>query len=97
MAGMGKRLNDEEYFKIKRTIVRKLYTNKAFRKGHLLFERLQSGIEPHLVGFVKEVLNDLVKQELVVHYGKTKHGDAFQLNPQKLKEIEEIIMERDQV
>lgn len=89
---MGKRLNEEEYLKIKRTIIRKLYTNKAFRKGHLLFERLKSGIEPHLVGFVQEVLDDLVKQELVVYYGKTKYGDAYQLNPQKLKEIEEIIV-----
>ncbi len=88
---MGKRLSEEEYLKIKRTIIRKLYTNKAFRRGHLLFERLQSGIEPHLTGFVKEVLDDLMRQELVVHYGKTKYGDAFQLNPQKLKEIEEII------
>lgn len=89
---MGKRLSEEEYLKIKRTIIRKLYTNKAFRRGHLLFERLQSGIEPHLIGFVKEVLDDLMRQELVVHYGRTKYGDAYQLNPQKLKEIEEIIM-----
>lgn len=89
---MGKRLNEEEYLKIRRTIIRKLYTNKAFRRGHLLFERLQSGIAPHLMGFVKEVLDDLQQQGLVVYYGKTKHGDAYQLNPEKLKEIEEIIM-----
>ena len=82
---------EEEYLKIRRTILRKLYTNKAYRKGHLLFERLQSGIEPHLIGFVQDVLNDLVKQGIVVYYGRTKHGDAFQLTPQKLKEIEEIM------
>jgi hypothetical protein len=40
---------------------------------------------------VKEVLEDLIKEELVVFYGKTKHGDAYQLNIKKLKEIEEYI------
>ena len=68
-----------------------MYSNQAFKKGHLLFERLQSGIEPHLIGYVKDVLKDLIKEELVVYYGKTKHGDAYQLNIKKLKEIEEIV------
>jgi len=39
------------------------------------------------------VLDDLIKENLVIHYGRTKHGDAYQLNVQKLKEIEEIIFE----
>lgn len=45
----------------------------------------------HLRGFVKDVLDELLKAEIVVIYGKTKHGDAYQLNIKKLKEIEEII------
>ena len=81
-----------DYLKIKRTIIRKLYAKRAFRKGHLLFERLQSGIPPHLAGFVHNVLDDLIKENIVLHYGKTKHGDAYQLNISKLKEIEEILM-----
>jgi glutamate mutase epsilon subunit len=88
---MGKKLNKTEYLKIKKNILKKLYSNQAFSRGHLLYERLKSGIPPHLEGFVKEVLEDLIKDELVLFYGKTKHGDAFQLNIKKLKEIEEII------
>ena len=88
---MVKKLREKDYTKIKKTVIRKLYSNQAFKKGHLLFERLQSGIEPHLIGYVKDVLKDLIKEELVVYYGKTKHGDAYQLNIKKLKEIEEIV------
>jgi len=33
-----------------------------------------------------------MKEELVLFYGKTKHGDAYQLNIKKLKEIEDIII-----
>ena len=89
---MGKRLNKTEYEKVKKNILKKLYANQAFSKGHLLFERLTSGIPSHLKGFVKEVLDDLIKEELVLLYGKTNYGDAYQLNIKKLKEIEEIIM-----
>ena len=88
---MGKKLSDEDYDKIKRNIVKKLYANKAFVKGHLLYERLTSGIPPHLSGFVDDVLQDLIKEELVLLYGKTKHGDAYQLNVKKLKEVEDLI------
>lgn len=88
---MGKKLNKTEYMKIKKNILKKLYSNQAFCKGHLLYERLKSGIPPHLEGFVSDVLGDLMKEGLVLFYGKTKHGDAYQLNIRKLKEIEELI------
>ena len=88
---MGKKLSKSNYVKIKKNILKKLYSNKAFSKGHLLYERLTSGIPPHLAGFVDDVLNDLIKESLVIYYGKTKHGRAYQLNIRKLKEIEEII------
>ncbi len=84
-------LNETELFRIKRNIIKKLYSNKCFQNGHLLLERLQSGIPSHLTGFVIEVLDDLVKAGIVLHYGKTKHGDAYQLNIQKLGEIEKLI------
>jgi hypothetical protein len=85
---MGKKLSPEEYKKIRLTILKKLYSNGAWGKKHLLFERLQSGMPPHLYGFVEDVLTDLVKEELVVHYGKTKYGDAYHLNIAKKAEIE---------
>ena len=85
------KLSDSDYNKLKGHIVKRLYSKRAFSKGHLLFERLTSGIPPHLKGFVKEVLDDLIKEEIVIFYGKTKYGDAYQLNIRKLDEIEEII------
>ena len=88
---MGHKLSKVDYLKIKKNILKRLYTNQAFSKGHLLYERLASGIPPHLKGFVKVVLEDLLKEELVLHYGKTKYGDAYQLNIKKLKEIEQSI------
>lgn len=86
-----KKIGEQDYLKIRKTILKKLYVCKAFRKGHLLVETLQSGIPPHLIGFVRNVLDDLIKQDLIVYYGKTKHGLAYQLNIHKLNEIERII------
>ncbi len=88
---MPKKLSNKDYQRIRRNIIKKLYSKQAFSKGHLLYERLKHGIPPHLIGFVDEVLNDLMKEGLVLYYGRTKHGDAYQLNIKKLKEIEEII------
>lgn len=86
-----KKISEQDYQKIRKTILKKLYSCKAFRKGHLLIETLQSGMPSHLIGFVRFVLKDLIKEGLIVYYGKTKHGLAYQLNIKKLKEIEEII------
>ncbi len=87
-------LNETELFRIKRNIIKKLYAKKAFRKGHLLFDTLKSGIPKHLEGFVGDALEQLIKEGLVVSYGKTKYGTAYQLNIENLKEIEEIIFQK---
>ena len=84
-------IKKEDYERIKRNIIKKLYSSKAFRKGHLLIETLKRGIPSHLIGYVEHVLKDLLKKELVIIYGKTRYGCAYQLNIKKLKEIEEII------
>jgi len=89
---MAKKLSNQDYQKIKKNIIKRLYSNQAFSKGHLLYERLTSGTPSHLTGFVKDVLEDLIKEGLVLHYGRTKYGDAYQLNIKKIKEIEEIIL-----
>lgn len=88
---MGIKLNNKNHQKIKKNILKKLYSNQAFSQGHLLYERLTSSIPPHLKGFVKIILKELIKEELVLFYGRTKHGDAYQLNIKKLKQIEELI------
>jgi len=84
-------ISSEDYIKIRKTILRKMYSKGAWGKGHILFERLQSGIPSHLYGFVKDVLRDLAKEELVLVYGKTLHGDAYHLNISKKSEIEKEI------
>lgn len=89
---MGGKLSKQDYLKLKKNILKRLYSNQAFSKGHLLYERLTSGIPPHLKGYVKDVLDELVKEGLVLFYGKTKYGDAYQLNIRKLKEIEDLII-----
>ncbi|MBD3249023.1 hypothetical protein GF336_03185 [Candidatus Woesearchaeota archaeon] len=89
---MGKKLSKTDYVKIKKNILKKLYSNQAFSKGHLLYERLASGIPPHLKGSVEDVLKGLVKEKLVLVYGKTKYGDAYQLNIKRLKDIEDWIL-----
>ena len=88
---MPKRISPADYLRIRKNIVKKLYAYGAFVHGHLLFERLRQGIPSHLAGFVKQVLDDLLKEEIVLFYKRTKHADAYQLNIKKLKEIEEII------
>ena len=88
---MGKKLTKDEFLRIRKNILKKLYAKHAFTKRHLLYERLQSSIPSHLYGFVKDVLDDLIKEELVLFYGKTRHGDAYQLNIKKLKEIEDVL------
>lgn len=88
---MGRKLSQTDYNKIRRNIVKKLYFHDCFEKGHMLFDNLKSSVPGHLLGNVKEVLEDLVREGLVKKYGKTAHGDAYQLNIKKLKEIEEII------
>ena len=45
----------------------------------------------HLKGFVREILEELVREGLVRLYGKTKHGNAYQLNIEKLNEIEKEV------
>ena len=86
-------ITQTEYHLIRKNILKKLYANNAFSKGHLLLERLHNGIPRHLAGFVEAVLSDLLKERLVIIYGKTKHGTAYQLNITKLQEIEDTVLE----
>lgn len=85
------KLSEADYNKIKKNIIKKLYSKKAFSRGHLLYERLTTSIPSHLKGYVDDVLKELIKEEIVLHYSRTRRGDAYQLNIKKLKEIEDII------
>ncbi|MDI6737873.1 MAG: hypothetical protein QME12_05155 [Nanoarchaeota archaeon] len=79
----------QEHAKIRR---RGLFEDKKNNSEKALCkEGFQSGIPPHLAGYVKVVLDDLVKEGIVLYYGKTKHGDAYQLNIARLKDIEDML------
>lgn len=78
-------MEDEQ---IARHIVRRLYTNCAWGKKHLLIHRLKSWLPKHLRNEAEYVIKDLVKKEILVVYGRTKHGLALHLNIKKKPEIE---------
>ena len=88
---MSGKLSEADYNKLKKNIIKKLYSKKAFSKGHLLYERLTTSIPSHLKGYIDDILKELIKEELIIFYGKTKHGNAYQLNIKRLKEIEDLI------
>ena len=77
---------------IAKSVLRKLYSAGCWGKGHLLVDRLKSGIPSHLRGNVKEALTSLIKEGLVIVYGRTKHGVAVHLNIAKKEEIEQIVL-----
>jgi hypothetical protein len=79
---------DDDHARIRRHILKKLYAYGAFRHGHLLRERLLEGVPGHLRGEAKTALAQLCTDGLVRRYAKTKHGDAYQLDIEKLSEIE---------
>jgi DNA polymerase I-like protein with 3'-5' exonuclease and polymerase domains len=57
----------------------------------MLEERVISGVAKHDRGRAKDILKDAVKKSLILVYGKTEHGIAYQLNIEKLGEITEFI------
>lgn len=77
---------------IRRHVLKKLYAYGAFRHGHLLGERLWRGIPAHSRGLAKIVLQELVNERLVLPY-PTGKGMAYQLNIEKLREIEKEVFD----
>lgn len=72
-------------------ILYKLLNNKCFSKGHMLIERIVSSVPKHERGRAKDILRRAVKQGLILIYGSTNQGLAYQLNIQRLAEITEFI------
>jgi len=68
---------------VKKAVIRKLYSAGCWGKGYMLVDRCKSGLPPHLRGIVSKAVKELVKQEIVCVYGRTKHGLAVYLNVTK--------------
>jgi hypothetical protein len=84
----------DEMGTVRKHILKKLYAYGAFHRGHLLEERLIRGVPGHLRGVAKDCLVQLGKEGLVRKYGITKYGDAYQLDINRLHEIEYEIFGR---
>jgi len=81
-------LSDEQ---ILAELLYKLFNNRCYRKGHMLEERVVSGIAVHFRGQAKKILKRALKDQWIVTYGKTKYGVAYQLNLGYLQEIKKFI------
>ncbi len=84
------KIDEDEYYIIAKAIIRKLYSANCWGKGHMLVDRFKSGLPGHFKGDVNSVVEELVRKEIILVYGRTKHGLAVHLNIQKKKEIEAL-------
>ena len=85
-------MREEHDRRIRRNIIKKLFSKGCFGNGHLLLIRLQKGVSKEDAGFVKDVVKQLIKEGIVMAK-VTKHGTSVYLNMAKLPEIEKIINE----
>ncbi len=85
-------MKEEQYGRIKENIIKKLFSKGCFGNGHLLLIRLQKGVSKEDVGLVKDVVKQLIKEEIIMAKA-TKHGTSVYLNMARLAEIEKIINE----
>jgi hypothetical protein len=74
-------------------ILYKLVNNRCFRKGHMLEERIVSAVPAHEKGQAKAILKDAVRSKLILIYGKTNQGTAYQINLERIDEIQALIKE----
>lgn len=79
---------------VKKAIIKKLYSTGCWGKGHMLVDRFKSGLPGHFRGLVSKAVKELVKEELVCVYGRTKHGLAVYLNITK-KELIDALIEKE--
>lgn len=73
-------------------MVRKLYRHRIIGGKHTAIENVTKGIPKHLVGQAKEILQNLIRMELII-IKPTSYGIQVSLNAEKIHEIEELIYE----
>ncbi len=84
------KIGEAEYGIIAKAIIRKLYSADCRGKGHMLVDRFKHGLPGHFKGDVDSIVEDLVRKEIILVYGRTKHGLAVYLNKKKKAEIEQL-------
>lgn len=79
-----------EYNLIKKFILRKLVRQRRWMHKHTSIHNLPKGLPHHLGREIKEVINDLLKENFLLSK-PTHYGLEISLNIKKRKEIEEFI------
>jgi hypothetical protein len=75
---------------ISKAILRKLLYDNRIGGKHISLENLKTGFPSHLKGDVDKKLKKLVKENLILQH-PTSYGPQYALNPQRLKEIINIL------
>jgi hypothetical protein len=75
---------------VSKAILRKLFYDNRIGAKHISLENLKTGFPSHLKGDIDKELKKLVKENLILHH-PTSYGPQYALNPQRLKEIIDII------
>jgi len=75
---------------IEKTVLRKLYTRKVIGKHHIrLATLLKCGWKPHERGLVKDAVESLLKQKLIIWAKRSK--EALKLNKEYMAAIEQVV------
>ncbi|MBI2105244.1 hypothetical protein HYT56_00230 [Candidatus Woesearchaeota archaeon] len=75
---------------IKKIVLRKLYRHRIIGGKHTAIENLTKSLPKHLVGYAKEAIKELIKEELILTK-LTSYGLQVSLNPEKIDEVSKII------
>ncbi len=75
---------------LKILILRKLFRHRIIGGKHTAIEYLFHGFPKHLIGEAKEIIDELVQQNIIL-VKPTSYGLQVSLNPEKIEEITNII------
>ena len=75
---------------IRKALIRKLVYMGKWAHSHTSFDNLPKGFPKHLRGEVKKMAEQLIKKSILLTK-PTSYGLEVSLNPEKKKEIEEIL------
>ena len=79
-----------EELQIRKTILRKLVYMNKWGGAHTSLDNLPKGFPGHIRGDVKDVAKQLIKENFLISK-PTSYGVEVSLNPEKKKEIEELV------
>lgn len=84
------KLTAEQYSGIRLKILRSLVRHNIWGAKHNSYELMQKGLPKHLRGFGKEVTDNLIREGILLSH-PTSYGLQISLNPERAKEIKEIL------